>query len=76
AVLDRFAPQAIMNLAAESHDDRSIDGPAEFIQPNIVGTYSLLEATRADWLKLPDAHRQAFRFHHNSTDEVYGALHG
>ncbi|KPW57166.1 dTDP-glucose 4,6-dehydratase [Pseudomonas caricapapayae] len=76
AVLERFAPQAIMHLAAESHVDRSIDGPAEFIQTNIVGTYSLLEATRAYWLKLPDAHRQAFRFHHISTDEVYGDLHG
>ncbi|KWS27747.1 dTDP-glucose 4,6-dehydratase [Pseudomonas syringae] len=76
AVLERFAPQAIMHLAAESHVDRSIDGPAEFIQTNIVGTYSLLEATRAWWLKLPEAQRQAFRFHHISTDEVYGDLHG
>ncbi|KPY39066.1 dTDP-glucose 4,6-dehydratase [Pseudomonas syringae pv. primulae] len=76
AVLSRFEPQAIMHLAAESHVDRSIDGPAEFIQTNIVGTYSLLEATRAYWLKLPEAERQAFRFHHISTDEVYGDLHG
>ncbi|KPY60357.1 hypothetical protein ALO94_200237 [Pseudomonas syringae pv. spinaceae] len=76
AVLERFAPQAIMHLAAESHVDRSIDGPAEFVQTNIVGTYSLLEATRAYWLKLPDVERQAFRFHHISTDEVYGDLHG
>ncbi|RMN63174.1 dTDP-glucose 4,6-dehydratase [Pseudomonas syringae] len=76
AVLERFAPQAIMHLAAESHVDRSIDGPAEFIQTNIVGTYSLLEATRAWWLKLPETQRQAFRFHHISTDEVYGDLHG
>ncbi|SOQ15312.1 dTDP-glucose 4,6-dehydratase 2 [Pseudomonas syringae pv. avii] len=76
AVLERFAPQAIMHLAAESHVDRSIYGPAEFVQTNIVGTYSLLEATRAYWLKLPDVERQAFRFHHISTDEVYGDLHG
>lgn len=76
AVLERFAPQAIMHLAAESHVDRSIDGPAEFVQTNIVGTYNLLEATRAYWLKLPDVERQAFRFHHISTDEVYGDLHG
>ncbi|WP_240997354.1 GDP-mannose 4,6-dehydratase, partial [Pseudomonas viridiflava] len=55
AVLSRFEPQAIMHLAAESHVDRSIDGPAEFIQTNIVGTYSLLEASRAYWLKLPEA---------------------
>ncbi|MCO8171236.1 dTDP-glucose 4,6-dehydratase [Pseudomonas sp. 21LCFQ02] len=76
AVLERFAPHAIMHLAAESHVDRSIDGPAEFIQTNIVGTYSLLEATRNYWLKLSAAERQAFRFHHISTDEVYGDLHG
>nr|WP_315406155.1 dTDP-glucose 4,6-dehydratase [uncultured Pseudomonas sp.] len=76
AVLERFRPQAIMHLAAESHVDRSIDGPAEFIQTNIVGTYSLLEATRAYWGTLPAAEREAFRFHHVSTDEVYGDLHG
>ncbi|MGE8409754.1 MAG: dTDP-glucose 4,6-dehydratase [Pseudomonas sp.] len=76
AVLERFQPQAIMHLAAESHVDRSIDGPAAFIQTNIVGTYSLLEATRAWWSKLPQAEREAFRFHHVSTDEVYGDLHG
>ena len=76
AVLARFEPHAIMHLAAESHVDRSIDGPAEFIQTNIVGTYSLLEATRAYWGKLPEAERAAFRFHHISTDEVYGDLHG
>lgn len=70
AVLARFEPHAIMHLAAESHVDRSIDGPAEFIQTNIVGTYSLLEATRAYWGKLPEAERAAFRFHHISTDEV------
>ncbi|MBV4502268.1 dTDP-glucose 4,6-dehydratase [Pseudomonas shirazensis] len=76
AVLERFQPDAIMHLAAESHVDRSIDGPAAFIQTNIVGTYALLEATRAWWSQLPAARREAFRFHHISTDEVYGDLHG
>ncbi|UQY34413.1 dTDP-glucose 4,6-dehydratase [Pseudomonas fulva] len=74
--LQSFQPDAIMHLAAESHVDRSIDGPAAFIQTNIVGTYALLEATRAYWSKLDEARRQAFRFHHISTDEVYGDLHG
>ncbi|MFJ4458040.1 dTDP-glucose 4,6-dehydratase [Pseudomonas sp. NPDC089392] len=76
AVLERFQPDAIMHLAAESHVDRSIDGPAAFIQTNIVGTYALLDATRAWWSRLPAAQRSAFRFHHISTDEVYGDLHG
>ncbi|MGW7773350.1 dTDP-glucose 4,6-dehydratase [Pseudomonas machongensis] len=76
AVLQRFAPQAIMHLAAESHVDRSIDGPAAFIQTNITGTYTLLEATRAWWSRQPEEARAAFRFHHISTDEVYGDLHG
>ncbi len=75
ALLD-FQPDAIMHLAAESHVDRSIDGPAEFIQTNIVGTYQLLEATRAYWQSLSAERREAFRFHHISTDEVYGDLHG
>jgi dTDP-glucose 4,6-dehydratase len=75
-VLVRFEPHAIMHLAAESHVDRSIDGPSEFIQTNIVGTYSLLEAARGYWLTLPAAERETFRFHHISTDEVYGDLHG
>jgi dTDP-glucose 4,6-dehydratase len=74
--LAQFQPDALMHLAAESHVDRSIDGPAEFIQTNIVGTYSLLEATRAYWSALPNERKQAFRFHHISTDEVYGDLHG
>ena len=74
--LASFQPDAIMHLAAESHVDRSIDGPAAFIQTNIVGTYALLEATRAYWSKLDEPRRQAFRFHHISTDEVYGDLHG
>ena len=80
AELDRvFAqhqPDAIMHLAAESHVDRSIDGPAAFIETNIVGTYTLLEATRAYWNQLDQARKSAFRFHHISTDEVYGDLEG
>ncbi|WP_252273533.1 dTDP-glucose 4,6-dehydratase [Pseudomonas subflava] len=76
AALAEFQPDAIMHLAAESHVDRSIDGPAAFIQTNIVGTYALLEATRAYWMALPEERKQAFRFHHISTDEVYGDLHG
>ena len=67
-------PDAVMHLAAESHVDRSIDGPAAFIDTNVVGTYRLLEAARAHWLALPEPERDAFRFHHVSTDEVYGAL--
>ena len=67
-------PDAVMHLAAESHVDRSIDGPAEFIQTNIVGTYTLLEVARGYWGTLPEARKQAFRFHHISTDEVYGDL--
>ncbi|ERH47677.1 dTDP-glucose 4,6-dehydratase [Ectopseudomonas chengduensis] len=74
--LAEFQPEAIMHLAAESHVDRSIDGPAAFIQTNIVGTYSLLESTRAYWLGLSAERKAAFRFHHISTDEVYGDLHG
>lgn len=67
-------PDAIMHLAAESHVDRSIDGPAEFIQTNIVGTYTLLEATRQYWQTLDGEKKAGFRFHHISTDEVYGDL--
>lgn len=74
-ILSEFKPDYIMHLAAESHVDRSIDGPAEFIQTNIVGTYVLLEATRAYWSSLPEERKQLFRFHHISTDEVYGDLH-
>ena len=69
-------PDIVMHLAAESHVDRSITGAGEFIQTNIVGTYTLLEAARAYWLQLDAAKQQAFRFHHISTDEVYGDLHG
>jgi dTDP-glucose 4,6-dehydratase len=80
AELDRvFAthkPDAVMHLAAESHVDRSIDDPAEFIQTNIVGTYTLLEATRQYWLTLKQQDKAEFRFHHISTDEVYGDLEG
>lgn len=67
-------PDAVMHLAAESHVDRSITGPAAFIETNIVGTYVLLEATRAYWSKLDESAKSAFRFHHISTDEVYGDL--
>lgn len=73
-VFAEFKPTAVMHLAAESHVDRSIDGPAEFIQTNIVGTYNLLEVTRRYWSILPEEERAAFRFHHISTDEVYGDL--
>jgi dTDP-glucose 4,6-dehydratase len=67
-------PDAVMHLAAESHVDRSIDGPAAFVQTNVVGTVTLLEAARAHWRGLAPDRRAAFRFHHVSTDEVYGAL--
>jgi dTDP-glucose 4,6-dehydratase len=75
-VFDMYEPDAIMHLAAESHVDRSIDGPASFIETNIVGTYVLLEATRDYWNKLSEEDRKTFRFHHISTDEVYGDLKG
>jgi len=75
-VFAQHAPDRIMHLAAESHVDRSIDGPAEFIQTNIVGTYTLLEAAREYWKGLNQADRENFRFHHISTDEVYGDLDG
>ncbi len=69
-----FQPDAVMHLAAESHVDRSIDGPAAFVETNIVGTYCLLETARDYWRELPDSDRAGFRFHHVSTDEVYGSL--
>ncbi|HDX8825131.1 dTDP-glucose 4,6-dehydratase [Klebsiella michiganensis] len=79
AELDRvfrhYQPDTVMHLAAESHVDRSIDGPAAFIETNIVGTYTLLEAARAWWNTLASDKKSAFRFHHISTDEVYGDLH-
>ncbi|MFZ1813278.1 MAG: dTDP-glucose 4,6-dehydratase [Rhizobiaceae bacterium] len=74
SLINAFQPDIIMNLAAESHVDRSIDGPADFIQTNIVGTYSLLEAARSYWSALGAEQKQRFRFHHISTDEVYGQL--
>jgi dTDP-glucose 4,6-dehydratase len=73
-IFNTHKPDAVMHLAAESHVDRSITGPAAFIETNVVGTYTLLEATREYWNKLDDASKQAFRFHHISTDEVYGDL--
>ncbi len=73
-VFEKFQPEAVMHLAAESHVDRSIDGPAAFIQTNIVGTYQLLEVCRQYWNTLPHVQKQEFRFHHISTDEVYGDL--
>lgn len=75
-VFEQHQPDAVMHLAAESHVDRSIDGPAAFIETNIVGTYTLLEAARAYWNSLNDEKKAAFRFHHISTDEVYGDLEG
>jgi dTDP-glucose 4,6-dehydratase len=74
SIFAEFRPDAVMHLAAESHVDRSIDGPAAFIQTNIVGTYTLLEAARDYWKTLDPDQRAAFRFHHISTDEVYGDL--
>ena len=76
-VFHQYQPDAVMHLAAESHVDRSIDGPAAFIETNIVGTYTLLEVAKQYWRDLTDdAKRSAFRFHHISTDEVYGDLEG
>jgi dTDP-glucose 4,6-dehydratase len=75
-VFAEHQPDAVMHLAAESHVDRSIDGPAEFIQTNIMGTYILLEAARSYWNALPEIRKSVFRFHHISTDEVYGDLEG
>ncbi len=74
ALLREHRPRAIVNFAAESHVDRSIHGPADFVATNVVGTFTLLEATRAWWASLPDPVRAAFRFLHVSTDEVYGSL--
>ncbi|MEN0653304.1 MULTISPECIES: dTDP-glucose 4,6-dehydratase [Hyphobacterium] len=74
AVFERHAPDLVMHLAAESHVDRSIDGPGEFIQTNIVGTFNLLQAARAHRERLSGEARARFRFHHISTDEVFGSL--
>ncbi len=73
-VLDDHQPDAVMHLAAESHVDRSIDGPGAFIQTNLVGTFQMLQAARAYFDRLSPARRERFRFHHVSTDEVYGSL--
>ena len=73
-VFNDHQPDAVMHLAAESHVDRSINGPSEFIQTNIIGTYALLEAARGYWNLLDERRKAAFRFHHISTDEVYGDL--
>ena len=73
-LLDRYRPRAIINFAAESHVDRSIHGPEDFIQTNIVGTFRLLDAARAHWGSLDGAAKSRFRFLHVSTDEVYGSL--
>ena len=75
-VFNSFQPNLVMHLAAESHVDRSIDGPAEFINTNIVGTYHLLEVARQYWQNLDSISKQQFKFHHISTDEVYGDLEG
>ena len=74
AVFDRHQPDAVMHLAAESHNDRAIEGPLDFVQSNVMGTAVLLEVSRAYWSKLEGTQKEAFRFHHVSTDEVFGAL--
>jgi dTDP-glucose 4,6-dehydratase len=73
--LAKHKPRAVLNFAAESHVDRSIHGPGDFIQTNVVGTFNLLESVRAYWSSLPESEKQAFRFLHVSTDEVYGTLY-
>src|ERR1043165_1580532 len=73
-LFERYLPDAVMHLAAESDVDRSIDGPGEFIQTNVVGTFTLLQAALGYWRALPAANKEAFRFHHISTDEVFGSL--
>lgn len=73
-LFEQFEPDAVMHLAAESHVDRSIDGPADFMQTNFIGTYTMLEAARRYWAGLSDIRKRGFRFHHVSTDEVYGSL--
>src|SRR6187455_2509152 len=73
-VFESFQPDAVMHLAAESHVDRSIDGPGDFIQTNVVGTFAMLQAALGHWRALPVGHKDNFRFHHISTDEVFGSL--
>ena len=74
SIFEKHQPDAVMHLAAESHVDRSIDGPADFIRTNIVGTYNLLDVAKKYWDGLDEGKKSAFRFHHVSTDEVYGDL--
>jgi dTDP-glucose 4,6-dehydratase len=74
AVFAEHRPEVVMHLAAETHVDRSIDGPDDFIQTNVTGTFTVLEAARTYWARLSAAPKSAFRFHHISTDEVYGTL--
>jgi dTDP-glucose 4,6-dehydratase len=73
-LLSKYKPRAVLNFAAESHVDRSIHGPGDFIQTNVVGTFNLLESVRAHWSTLAETDKHAFRFLHVSTDEVYGTL--
>ena len=73
-VIRQTSPDVIVNVAAESHVDRSIDGPRAFVETNLIGTYTLLQAARNHWEGLPSARRDGFRFHHVSTDEVFGSL--
>jgi len=75
AVFEKYAPDAVMHLAAESHVDRSIDGPGAFVQTNVIGTFNMLMSARKHWDGLKGAAKDNFRFHHVSTDEVYGDLH-
>jgi dTDP-glucose 4,6-dehydratase len=74
AIFARHQPDAVMHLAAESHNDRAIEAPMDFVRSNVVGTAVMLEAARGYWAKLPTARKSAFRFHHVSTDEVFGSL--
>jgi dTDP-glucose 4,6-dehydratase len=73
-IFAEFQPEAVMHLAAESHVDRSIDGPAEFIHTNILGTFTLLDAATSYWRSSDITTKESFRFHHISTDEVFGSL--
>lgn len=75
-VFEQHKPDAVMHLAAESHVDRSIEGPGAFIQTNVIGTFNMLDAARGYWSAMPDEEKKNFRFHHISTDEVYGDLEG
>ncbi len=74
SLLKKYQIRAVINFAAESHVDRSIHGPGDFIQTNVLGTFNLLEAVRAYWSELPESKKSSFRFLHVSTDEVYGSL--